>query len=142
MVLWQEPWTEENYGEAQSLLSRLRQLPQSAAWKGIGNADYRRGYRDGLEASSHTNPWDWFEKPDMPQTTLRVLLDAIEIMDQKITPYGEREDGTIQNYIVADSTWHRVLAAARAIDIIEVEHELHSTARYRRAYRDAMEQRS
>jgi hypothetical protein len=44
---------------------------------------------------------------------LRTLLDAIETMDQKITPYGEREDGTILHYIVADSTWHRVLAAAR-----------------------------
>lgn len=48
-----------------------------------------------------------------PRTDLRVLLDAIETMDQKITPYGERADGTILHYIVADSTWHRVLAAAR-----------------------------
>jgi hypothetical protein len=44
---------------------------------------------------------------------LRHLLDAIETMDQKITPYGERDDGTILHYIVADSTWHRILAAAR-----------------------------
>jgi hypothetical protein len=47
------------------------------------------------------------------RSPLHTLLDAIEVMDQKITPYGEREDGTILHYIVADSTWHRVLAAAR-----------------------------
>ena len=52
---------------------------------------------------------------DLSRESLATLLDAVEIMDQKITPYGEREDGTIQNYIVADSTWHRVLAAARAL---------------------------
>jgi acyl-CoA reductase-like NAD-dependent aldehyde dehydrogenase len=52
-------------------------------------------------------------RPDEREAALRKLLDAIETMDQKITPYGEREDGTILHYIVADSTWHRVLAAAR-----------------------------
>jgi hypothetical protein len=41
------------------------------------------------------------------------LRDAVELMDTKITPYGEREDGTTANYIVADSTWHRVLSIAR-----------------------------
>lgn len=53
------------------------------------------------------------ERLEQIAADLRVLLDAIETMDQKITPYGEREDGTILHYIVADSTWHRVLAAAR-----------------------------
>jgi hypothetical protein len=49
---------------------------------------------------------------DQPLST---LLDAIAIMDQKITPYGERDDGTILHYIVADSTWHRILAAAEQV---------------------------
>jgi hypothetical protein len=44
---------------------------------------------------------------------LAELRAAVELMDQKITPYGEREDGTIAAYIVGDSTWHRVLAIAR-----------------------------
>jgi hypothetical protein len=44
---------------------------------------------------------------------LRDLRDAVELMDTKITPFGERADGTTSAYIVADSTWHRVLAIAR-----------------------------
>lgn len=53
-----------------------------------------------------------FENSDAGR--LADLRDAVEIMDQKITPYGERdEDGTTLAYIVGDSTWHRALAVAR-----------------------------
>lgn len=58
---------------------------------------------------------------ESPLTDVLRLLDAVEIMDQKITPYGEREDGTILHYIVADSTWHRVLAAARAVSVADLK---------------------
>ena len=51
--------------------------------------------------------------PSSQETALRDLADAVELMDTKVTPYGVREDGTVAAYIVADSTWHRVLAIAR-----------------------------
>jgi hypothetical protein len=44
---------------------------------------------------------------------IRLLRDAIEIMATRVTPHGERDDGTTLAYIVADSTWHRVLSIAR-----------------------------
>jgi hypothetical protein len=65
--------------------------------------------------------------PDEREAALRKLLDAIETMDQKITPYGEREDGTILHYIVADSTWHRILAAARNPSWFSSEPEMPAT---------------
>jgi hypothetical protein len=40
------------------------------------------------------------------------LITAIDIMDGKLQPLAEREDGTVKSYAVADSTWHRVLAIA------------------------------
>jgi hypothetical protein len=53
------------------------------------------------------------DRPSGSDEWLRDLRAAVELMDTKVTPYGEREDGTTSAYIVADSTWHRVVAIAR-----------------------------
>jgi hypothetical protein len=79
-------------------------------------------YASGKTKEEYDEAWREPKPPapsqDALAEALRRLLDAVETMDQKITPYGEREDGTILHYLVADSTWHRILAAARHPELL------------------------
>ena len=54
MALWQEPWSEEAYGEAQMLLSRLRAVPPPAA-PGLP-AELR-----ALSEAATSGEWAWFD---------------------------------------------------------------------------------
>ena len=70
----------------------------------IGGTTWERIDRGILDIEAEAPPLDGLDAD---------LRTAIEIMDMKATPYGESEDGSVVNYIVRASTWHRVLAIAR-----------------------------